>query len=427
LRLEALALARQHDDPETLFRATRDLLSLTAQHWDEVVLLAEEAYGWPRQGLSGNTLGIALWTWGCLQFAGGERARAEELWRQMEEVAERTHIVTLRLRLDQRDTWLAIVDGRLEEAFTRVRRFVEHADASGASLHGRQVGAQMLFAPAVYLGREEDWLAAFDEFARVKAPSFRASALEAGRALCLAQLGRINEALMVAGPVLDEVIGGTLDDETPCITLLVLLQSTVVLGQVRAAQALAARVASLAHLSFATHSTGWVTCIARHLGDAARLAGERVAARSYYLQALESAGKIRFRPELALTRLRLAELVLEERDDSGRSEALEHLDIAIPELRDMKMQPALERALSLLEQVEPLALPPAPDVTVSHVLTGRERDVARLLVAGRSNREIADALVITEGTVEVHVKHVLSKLGLRSRAQVAARASDERL
>jgi DNA-binding NarL/FixJ family response regulator len=42
--------------------------------------------------------------------------------------------------------------------------------------------------------------------------------------------------------------------------------------------------------------------------------------------------------------------------------------------------------------------------------------VARLLAAGRSNREIADALVITEGTVEVHVKHILSKLGVhRSR------------
>jgi non-specific serine/threonine protein kinase len=41
------------------------------------------------------------------------------------------------------------------------------------------------------------------------------------------------------------------------------------------------------------------------------------------------------------------------------------------------------------------------------------------VAAGRSNREIADALVITEGTVEVHVKHILSKLGFRSRTQVA--------
>jgi non-specific serine/threonine protein kinase len=93
----------------------------------------------------------------------------------------------------------------------------------------------------------------------------------------------------------------------------------------------------------------------------------------------------------------------------------------------MKMQPALERGLSLLEQVGPQTPAPAPDVPASHVLTGRERDVARLLADGRSNREIADTLVISEGTVEVHVKHILSKLGMRSRSQVAAWAADGRV
>jgi DNA-binding NarL/FixJ family response regulator len=57
----------------------------------------------------------------------------------------------------------------------------------------------------------------------------------------------------------------------------------------------------------------------------------------------------------------------------------------------------------------------------------RERELARLVAAGRSNREIADALVITEGTVEVHVKHIPSKLHFRTRSQVAAWATDERL
>ena len=52
-------------------------------------------------------------------------------------------------------------------------------------------------------------------------------------------------------------------------------------------------------------------------------------------------------------------------------------------------------------------------------LTRREREVAHLVAEGRSNREIAEALVISEGTVEVHVKHILSKLGFRSRSQVA--------
>jgi non-specific serine/threonine protein kinase len=53
--------------------------------------------------------------------------------------------------------------------------------------------------------------------------------------------------------------------------------------------------------------------------------------------------------------------------------------------------------------------------------------VARLIAAGRSNREVADTLMITEGTVEVHVKHILSKLGFRSRAQVAGWAANKSL
>jgi non-specific serine/threonine protein kinase len=52
-------------------------------------------------------------------------------------------------------------------------------------------------------------------------------------------------------------------------------------------------------------------------------------------------------------------------------------------------------------------------------LTERECEVVVLIAQGRSNREIADALVIAERTAEAHVSHVLTKLGLRSRAQVA--------
>lgn len=52
------------------------------------------------------------------------------------------------------------------------------------------------------------------------------------------------------------------------------------------------------------------------------------------------------------------------------------------------------------------------------LLTPREADVAALLARGLSNRQIASQLVITEQTVETHVKHLLSKLGLASRYQV---------
>lgn len=56
-------------------------------------------------------------------------------------------------------------------------------------------------------------------------------------------------------------------------------------------------------------------------------------------------------------------------------------------------------------------------------LTRREHEVALQVMLGRTNREIAAALFISEKTVEVHVSHCLDKLGLRSRAQVAAWAA----
>ncbi len=55
-------------------------------------------------------------------------------------------------------------------------------------------------------------------------------------------------------------------------------------------------------------------------------------------------------------------------------------------------------------------------------LTARQLDTLRLIVAGRSNQEIADQLYITEGTVKAHVKAILSKLGARDRTQAATLA-----
>jgi DNA-binding NarL/FixJ family response regulator len=60
-------------------------------------------------------------------------------------------------------------------------------------------------------------------------------------------------------------------------------------------------------------------------------------------------------------------------------------------------------------------------------LTRREREVAVLVAAGRSNREIAAALVLSERTVESHVSNVLSRLGFSSRAQIAAWAVEQGL
>jgi non-specific serine/threonine protein kinase len=57
-------------------------------------------------------------------------------------------------------------------------------------------------------------------------------------------------------------------------------------------------------------------------------------------------------------------------------------------------------------------------------LTAREREVARLLARGLSNRQIGEALTIAEGTARIHAERILAKLGLHSRVQVAAWARE---
>jgi len=53
-------------------------------------------------------------------------------------------------------------------------------------------------------------------------------------------------------------------------------------------------------------------------------------------------------------------------------------------------------------------------------LTSRETEVLRLLAEGRTNRQLARELYISEKTVSVHVSNILAKLGVRSRTEAAA-------
>jgi DNA-binding NarL/FixJ family response regulator len=61
-----------------------------------------------------------------------------------------------------------------------------------------------------------------------------------------------------------------------------------------------------------------------------------------------------------------------------------------------------------------------PSGSLPATLTRREKEVAALITQGLSNRSIAEELYVSERTVEVHVRRILKKLGLRSRTQIAA-------
>jgi DNA-binding NarL/FixJ family response regulator len=85
------------------------------------------------------------------------------------------------------------------------------------------------------------------------------------------------------------------------------------------------------------------------------------------------------------------------------------------------LQPSV--AAKVVAQFARLSQDPAPRAQPLVVpLSDRELEVLRLVADGHSNREIAGALFLAEGTVKNHVTNVLAKLGVRDRTQAALRA-----
>jgi DNA-binding NarL/FixJ family response regulator len=82
---------------------------------------------------------------------------------------------------------------------------------------------------------------------------------------------------------------------------------------------------------------------------------------------------------------------------------------------DALLAPSVTRRLIEAFAARPAATAPSPSRLAS--LTPRERDILLLVARGRSNAEIAGALVVSEATVKTHVAHLLAKLGLRDRVQ----------
>ncbi|MGW7523106.1 helix-turn-helix transcriptional regulator [Streptomyces sp. NPDC054783] len=132
--------------------------------------------------------------------------------------------------------------------------------------------------------------------------------------------------------------------------------------------------------------------------------------------------------ELARVRHRLAGALLADGGDDDRDRAVELLRLAAAVAAHLDAR-SLAGAVARLAQRARLTLTRAPgqalacaDPAAALGLTSRERDVLRLVSAGRTNRQIAEELFISPKTASVHVSNILSKLGVSGRGEAAALA-----
>lgn len=228
-------------------------------------------------------------------------------------------------------------------------------------------------------------------------------------AMVRAGLGRRDEArvdLRIALGSLDGVAQNSLYQQWLCVLVL----AAWMLGERDGATALRSRLQPFSgQLAAVARGQGGTLGFVDHfIALAARLEGDTAAAVTYLERAIDSAESIGARPAAAGSRYELAAALVETGGDGRRAETL--LLAALAEARVLGMRPLTERAEALQARLR----------ASGPTLSPRERQVAELVAAGRSNKQIGTQLFLSERTVENHVRSILDKLGFSSRTQVAA-------
>ncbi len=177
-----------------------------------------------------------------------------------------------------------------------------------------------------------------------------------------------------------------------------------------------------------------VSSVDRLLGLLSQTTGSLEQAADHFEDALAFSRKAGCRPELAWTCCDYADLLTPVGDgpstSSGRTDvdrrtkAIALLEESLSIATELGMPPIMARANERLELVQalPQVSPAYPDG-----LSEREVQVLRLIASGKTNSEIAEELVIAEGTARRHVANIYEKIGAANRAEATRYTLRERL
>jgi DNA-binding CsgD family transcriptional regulator len=148
--------------------------------------------------------------------------------------------------------------------------------------------------------------------------------------------------------------------------------------------------------------------VARMMGQLEVAAGEPAAAIAHFEEGLQVDGKLGARPHVARGRMGLAQALSAIGD---RPRAVELARAAAADARRLDMPGLLRTADAFLAEAAATARAEDP-------LTAREHQVVELVAQALSNRDIAGRLVLSERTVESHIRRILAKTGFTTRTEL---------
>jgi DNA-binding NarL/FixJ family response regulator len=160
-------------------------------------------------------------------------------------------------------------------------------------------------------------------------------------------------------------------------------------------------------------TTGNTGAVARPLGIMAAALGRLDDAVRHLSEAVALERRAGAQPFLALAQYELARVLAARGAPGDRTQAEQAAERSRQVARRLGLAPTERAATALAAELTGVRAGPA-------ALTAREREIAGLVAEGGSNRAVAGHLVLSERTVETHVRSILAKLGLTNRTQLAA-------
>jgi DNA-binding CsgD family transcriptional regulator len=323
---------------------------------------------------------------------------------EMKALADRTGLPLVRWHWLRRNATLAALTGDFAGCRRWAAQAVDVAEGwQDESVRGTNLGLRISLA--LLRGDPADLPSGWAE--EVAAVRHLPAVGQAIFAAALALVGRRDEAVAIYQPLIDNLsrLGGM-----NFAALAYLIELAPSLGDQVGCRAIRSVVSErFAHtVTMGAGTVFYVGSVARALGELDVGCGEYEAAVPHLEEGLAVDAALGARPFLARGRLTLSWAL---RATGDRERAVKLARTAAADARRLDMPGVVRAADSLLSAAAATARSEDP-------LTAREREIAQLVAQALSNREVANTLVLSERTVESHVRNILAKTGLRSRTEL---------